>query len=395
MRFGLNAQRLVGQRLGVGRYLEYLIKYWSVQMRPDDVLNIYVERPFDAASLGVDDPRIRVHHLTLHGTRIGGKAWENLLLPARARENDVLFGAAYTLPVLYPGRAVVAIHSVNEQAAGAHSRWYGMTYEPLYRASAHRAARVIVPSESVRRDAVARYQLDPCKLVVIGQGADAAFMPNRDPEYLRAARVQHIGSDVPYILWVGKLSQRRNLPMMLQAFALFKQRGYPHKLLLFGPNHLDLPLHALTDHLGITADVIQTDGVSPDHRALIAVYNAADVYLNMSLYEGFSMTLVEALACGVPVVISNRGALPEIAGDAGVVVDEITPQAFADALARVVGDAALAGDLRARSVARSALWRWHGFAQATLDVLREVGSSTAPSPNSGRGNSEASSSLPP
>ncbi len=371
MRFGVNAQRLAGQRLGVGRYLEYMLKYWSAQLRADDSLHIYVEQPFDPASLGLGD-RVHVHHLTLAGIRIGGKVWENLLLPTRAHEIDVLFGAAYSLPLLYPGKSVLALHSVNEQQSGAHSAWYAFTYEPIYRASAHKAPVVIVPSESVKQDAIARYRLPPEKLVVIPQGADMSFTPNRDADAIRAARLRHIGSDTPYIVWVGKLSQRRNIPMLLEAFALFKRRGFPHKLLLMGPNHLNLPLSEITVRLGISGDVIQTDGKFTDHRELIAVYNAADVYLNMSLYEGFSMTLVEALACGVPVIVSKRAALAEIAGEAGILIDDITPEAFADALVRVLSDTALSDSLRRKSIARSAAYRWEGFAQATLDVLRRV-----------------------
>ncbi len=370
MRFGINAQRLAGQRLGVGRYIEYMFKYWDTMLHDNDVVNVYVQFPFDKNSLGLSD-RFRVHHLK---PNLGGKAWENVLLPIQSRNNDVLYGPSYTLPVLYPGRTVVAIHSVNEVAAGAHSAWYHLTYERLYRLSASKADVVIVPSESVKQDITSYYGTPLDKLEIIGQGADVTFIPVEDEAFKRAARMRHVGEDVPYLLWVGKLSQRRNIPLLLEAFSILKRRDkIPHKLLLFGPNHLNLPLDELTDKLGIRESVIQTDGVLPDHRELIAVYNGADAYVNASLYEGFSMTLVEALACGLPVIVSNRAALREISGEAGIKVDEVTAEAFADAVSAVLRDPSLQAELRRKSIERSAAYRWERFARQTLDVLRRVG----------------------
>jgi glycosyltransferase involved in cell wall biosynthesis len=373
MRFGINAQRLAGQRLGIGRYIEYLLRYCDRQIAPDDEIHVYVEQPFDPASLGLSE-KCRVHHLTLNGRRIRGKAWENLLLSSRAREVDVLLGPSYTLPLFYRGRTVVAIHSVNEVQAGAHTGWYQLTYEPLYRASTRRARAVIAPSQSVKEDLVKRYRLSEDKVKVVPLGADTAFAPVDDPEWKQATRVRHIGSDSPYIVWVGKLSRRRNIPLLIEAFALLKKRArVPHKLLLMGPNHLKLPLGEIAERFGVGGEVIQTDGDFADHRELVAVYNAADLFVSASLYEGFSMPLVEAMACGLPVVVSNRAALAEIAGGYGCLVDEITAPSFASALGQVLTDSVLRAELCRKSLARSADYRWHGFARQMLEILRQAG----------------------
>jgi glycosyltransferase involved in cell wall biosynthesis len=277
------------------------------------------------------------------------------------------------VPLTYPGRTVVAIHSTNEIVAGAHDRRYRFTFAAHYRASARAADRIIAPSHTTKRDIVDYYGIGPERVSVIPQAADAAFRPHPDDGSLAEVRRRYFGADRPYLLFVGKLSQRRNIPLVLEAFAELRRReGVPHGLLLFGPNHLDLPLAGLASKLGIADSVVQTDGRVADHRELALIYAAADVYVNASLYEGFSMTLVEALASGVPCVVARRGALEEIAGDAALLIDEVSAEAFADGLARMLRDRDLQADLRKRGPERARAFDWADTARRTWGVLAEV-----------------------
>ncbi|HET9051249.1 MAG TPA: glycosyltransferase family 1 protein, partial [Candidatus Dormibacteraeota bacterium] len=316
------------------------------------------------------------------GPALPGYAWQSLVMAPRAWRCDVLFAPSYRLPAAYRGRSVLAIHSVNEVTAGTHPRRYRYTHGLINRHSARRADAVIVPSQSVLLDIQRAYGLPAEKLAVVPQGADEAFRPIDDAEVLRAARRRLVGDDRPYLLWVGKLSQRRNIPALLEAFALLKRRhAVPHALVLMGPNHLHVPLERLSRDLGIEGSVVQTDGRIAHHSELVPVYNAADAYVNASAYEGFSMTLVEALSCGLPCVVANRGALPEIAGDAAVYVDDPRPEPLAEAMHRVLDDAELRGRLRAAALRRAVDLRWDVTARRTLDVLRRVaGSGSAPQP---------------
>ena len=369
MRIGVNARRLTGQPLGVARYIEYLLKYWSVQTEPDE--QIVLLSPHALELNGLDQTRIETRVLP---SRLGGVGWENAVLPRHARDLDVLFGPGYTLPLARRKRSVVAIHSMNEVEAGTHSWTYGLTYAPLYRMSARQADRVIVPSRSTLDDIKAHYGIPDEKLVVVPQGADDAFARVHDEAAVRAAHRKWLGDDRPFILFVGKLSQRRNIPTLIRAFARLKREtGVPHALLFMGPNHLQLPLREVAEAAGVGGDVVQTDGKVSSHAELAAVYTAADMYVNASLYEGFSLTLVEALACGTPVVAANRGALGEIAGDAALLVDEPTEEALANAMARVLDDSSLRDELRRRGPERARAFRWEETARQTLDVLREVG----------------------
>jgi glycosyltransferase involved in cell wall biosynthesis len=369
VRIGVNARRLTGQRLGVARYIEYLLKYWSEQIDADDRVVLLSPHPLHLD--GLADERIETRVLP---SRVGGVAWENTALARNAADLDVLFGPGYTLPVARRGKSVVAIHSMNEVESGTHSWTYRFTYAPLYRLSARRADRVIVPSRSTLEDIKAHYSIADDKLVVVPQGADDAFAPVDDEDVLRTARVKWLGADRPFLVFVGKLSQRRNILTLIRAFGRLKrEHDIPHALLLMGPNHLDLPLAGTAAEAGVERDVIQDDGKVENHLELAAVYSAADMYVNASLYEGFSLTLVEALACGTPVVAADRGALGEIAGDAAVLVEDPTEEALAEAMWRVLDDAALRAELRRRGPERARLFRWEETARQTLDVLRDVG----------------------
>jgi glycosyltransferase involved in cell wall biosynthesis len=161
--------------------------------------------------------------------------------------------------------------------------------------------------------------------------------------------------------------------MLLRAFARLKQEErIPHGLLLFGPNPNNLPLAALCAELGITDDVVQTDGKVDDHAELVPIYNAAEVFVHPSEYEGWSMTTVEAMACGTAVIAANRGGLGEAANGHALMLDAPSVDSLADALRRVLGDDALRQDLKRRAFARGSALRWQETTQQTLDVLREV-----------------------
>lgn len=368
LRFGIDAQRLSGQRLGVGRYIEYLLRQWASQLHSIERMTVYVRE-----SMGPQPRLPEAMDVRVIAPRLPAALWQHLALPLHARDVDVLFCPSYSMPLHYSGRCVLAIHSVNEVKQGAHPWWYRLRYTELYRRSARRADRVIVPSHSTAGDVHAAYGVPLERVSVVPQGADEAFRPLDDPGALRAARLRWLGEDRPFVLWVGKLSQRRNIPLLLRAFARLKdEQRIPHALLLMGPNHVDLPLERLIEGLGLVGDVIQTDGRISSHEELVPVYNAAELYINASLYEGFSMTLVEALSCGTPVVAARSGALPEIAGDAAVLVDDLTEEGLADSIYRVLSDTALKKDLSHRSVERAALFRWSTTASLTLDVMRRV-----------------------
>lgn len=368
MRLGIDGQRLQGQRLGVGRYIEYLVKYWGEQKEPTDKVTLFLR-----GGNNHDVPPYPGVELAPLAPALTGQLWQNLILGRELRKVDVLFCPSYTVPVLRQGTFVVATHSIEEAEPGSVSRSYRYTYSLLYRASARRAARVIVPSELVRQQVLEFYRLPAEKLVVIPQGADDRFRPSEDREADRRARLRFVGTDRPYLVFVGKLSARRSIPLLIEAFSVVvKEDRIPHALLLLGPNHLNLPIREDAERLGVADRVVQDDGRFADHAELVSAYTAADAYVSASAYEGFSITMVEAMACGTPIVAMRRGAVPEVTGDAAVLVEDHTAEALADGLRRVLRDEELRATLRRRSLDRAAQFRWSDIARRTLAVIRSV-----------------------
>lgn len=369
MRVGVSAWRLSGQRLGVARYIEYLLKYWSTMLEEEDRCTLYVHEPADTALLDLSS----AYDARLVRPRLTNALWENLLLPFSARNLDVLFGPSYTLPLAYRGRSVVSIHSVDEVQPGAHSLWHQLTYTQKYRLSCRRADRVIVNAVSTKERVHEAYGVPEAKIDVIWLGADDGFQPVDNPDLLRATRIRLVGADRPYVLFAGGLSRRRNVPMLLEAFGILKrEEKIPHALLLFGPNRSKLPLDDLTRRFGIENDVVQTDGRVAHHHELVPVYGAADLFVLPSSSEGFSLTLAEAMSCGVPVVTVNRAALGEVAYGYACTIEEPRVDALAGAMYSVLSDENRSRELRAKSLERAKSMRWRETARRTLDVLRRV-----------------------
>lgn len=372
MRIAFNGQRLAGQPFGVGRYLEYLLRHWNDQLVDGESLTVFVRRPPPEwlAKLG---PRI---HTTLLESKMSGIPWETLRLGSAAKSHDVLFCPAYTGPVGYRGPLVVATHSVNETEPRAHGWLYRQTYSRLHRYCARRADAVIVPGERTRQAVAQYYGVTDHRLHIVPQGADDAFHPIDDQALLSATRTRFFGSDRPYLLFVGKGSPRRNIPMLVEAFARLRQQGrWPHGLLLFGPYKGDVPLEKLISDLGVGADVVQTPGVVERHSDLAPIYAAADIFIHPAENEGWSMTTVEALACGTPVIAADRGGLGEVARGHAYMV-EPSVESLVHAIQTVLSDDALRADLRRRARERGAALRWDKIAEQSLDVVRDVANRT-------------------
>ncbi|HEX2721700.1 MAG TPA: glycosyltransferase family 1 protein [Gemmatimonadaceae bacterium] len=373
MRIAFNGQRLAGQRLGVGRYIEYMLRYWSRMLEPSEEVTLFLRRKLDPAGLaylGLSD-RIRPKVLS---PDVSGIVWENLRLGFAASGTDVLFCPAYTAPLVTSAPLVVATHSVNEIQPAAQSRWHSFTYSKLYRRSALRAERVIVPCETTRQDVASFYGVDPKRIAVVEQGSDDSFRPIDDAAVLTSVRKRFFDGNRPFILFAGKCSTRRNIPMLIRAFAQLKHsHNLPHGLLLFGPNPDGLPLRELCKELGVADSVVQDDGQIRDHSELVAIYNAADLFVHPSEFEGWSMTTVEAMGCGTAVVAVDRGGLGEVARGHAFMIDQPTVESLAHAIHTVLSDDTLRQSLKAKALARGSALRWSDTTRRTLDVVRTVG----------------------
>jgi glycosyltransferase involved in cell wall biosynthesis len=235
-----------------------------------------------------------------------------------------------------------------------------------------RADRVIAVSEATRRDALRFYRLNPGKVVVIPEGVEPRFRPEPDPARLAAVR-QKYALPERFILCVGTLEPRKHLPTLLEAYAALRPHHPQLGLVLAGgKGWLYQSFFERLQSLGLeTQTRVTLTGYVPDDD-LPALINCAEVFAFPSVFEGFGLPPLEAMACGVPVVCSNASSLPEVVSDAGISLPPADPRAWAEALDRLLTDPVLHADLRTRGLARACQFTWEAAAQRTVEIYRAV-----------------------
>ncbi len=297
--------------------------------------------------------------------------WDQVSLP-RALAADgvsVFLSPYYKGPLRARCPVVLTIHDL--YFIGYPGRWRPVrdaTMTALARLYARRAAAIVADSEYSKRAIVTRLGVAPVKVTVIPVALGPEFRPGAPTDALKAQ--YRIAS--PYILYVGNFMPHKNLPRLLRAYAALPgSLRARHTLVLAGGDRDGRPaLEALTTRLGV-ADRVSFPGLIDDGD-LPMLYAGAAAFVLPSLEEGFGLPTLEAMACGTPVVASNRGALPEVVADAGLTVDAEKETELVDAMTRVLSDALLADDLRRRGLARAPLFSSERTAGRILALLREV-----------------------
>jgi len=299
--------------------------------------------------------------------------WEQTVLPLHLRglRIDALHSPHHTTPLVPSGcRRVVTFHDLTffllPRRYPLARRLY---FQTMTRLSARVSDAVIVPSETVRQDAVRILRLAPQRVYVTPEAAGPAFHP-RDDGAVDAVRRRY-GLEGPFLLSVGSLEPGKNRERLLQAFARLRARGLGHTLAVVGQRAWRYEGEApLARRLGL-ADSVRFLGHVPQ-ADLPALYSAADLFVFPSLYEGFGLPALEALACGTPVVASNVSAVPEVVGDAALQVPPFDVEALADAIERLLRDDGLRAELRERGLERAALFSWEKTAAQTVEVYRRA-----------------------
>ncbi|HEV2131090.1 MAG TPA: glycosyltransferase family 1 protein [Longimicrobiaceae bacterium] len=367
MRLGVNGLRLTGARLGVGRYLEYLLRWWPTLEHPFSEIAVYTpEIPADP--IAVQEP-VR---LQLLGPRTSPAVWEHLVLPLRKPRDDLFFCPGYVVPLLSRGERIVVTHHGSYEAIPKAFPWLERNKARLlFHYSCLRAERVITVSESSKRDIMRFYGIPAARIEVIPQGVDEAFRPLDDPALLEARRRSYFPDGRPYLLFVGKLSTRRRIPELLEAFVrLVRRLDLPHGLVLIGPDSGGQPLRERVAELGIGERIVHRAFAS--HAELAEAYNAADLFIYPSDYEGFGVPVLEAMACGTPAIALNNSAFPEFAGGIAHFARDGSVEGLEEAMETVL----FSGEIRARTrkegPRRAEGYRWPAIARRTMQLLNEV-----------------------
>jgi glycosyltransferase involved in cell wall biosynthesis len=360
---------------GSGQYIQYLLPAMAA-LEPK--IRFHSITP-NGANIQCPTPNVRSYKTSdRFGHRLADvyKLWfEQVAFPRISvdRKANVAHVPYFASPARPRTPTVVTVHDLIPVLLPAYrGSALVRVYTRLVAAGARRADAIITDSESSKRDIVAHLKVDPQHVHVIPLAAGPQFQPAM-PEAIEYARSRYRLPD-RYVLYLGGFDLRKNVPTLLEAFAqLSRERPGPSEVGLviagqlpaadtdFSPNP-----RRIAAQLGIEESVVLPGWI--DEADKPALYSGAELFVFPSMYEGFGLPVLEAMACGTPVVTSNRSSLPEVVGQAGLTVDPRTPEALAQAMASILGDDARRQAMRQASLVQAGHYSWERTARATIEV---------------------------
>ncbi|MFI5178799.1 MAG: glycosyltransferase [Vicinamibacterales bacterium] len=368
MRIAFDGSALRPRRTGVGYYTEHLLHHLALEA-PDDELIVLSNRAVDTTT--PLPPRVRV---VVPPHRVPRMVWMQVGAPAAlARlDVDVVHFTNGMVPLSSPAPTVVTIHDMSLRLLPRyHPPRRVLLNRPLMDLAARRADAVITVSDSAKRDIVRLYDLDPERVHVVYEAAAPQFRPVTDPAELDRVRRRY-GLDERVILYVGTIEPRKNLPKLIEAFARRQRAGeLSHQLVCVGPyGWLSRGIDDLVNRLNVANAVTFTGYVPFDD--LPALYSLAEIFVYPSMYEGFGLPVIEAMACGVPVVTGRAAALAEVGGNAVEQVEQVEADALGDAIVGLAKDPERRRQLGAAGLARADRFSWTRAARQSLDIYRQA-----------------------
>lgn len=349
MRIVIDSQATAGQATGFGRYVRNLVPALRA-IAPPGVTFV----PVTTVRKNLRTP-----------ARI---LWDNVGLPvvAATKRPDLLFVPAFSAPVLWPGKLVVTCHDlIGRLFPGSFSRSARFYWSHLLPRSMRHADHILTISDATKRDIVRLLGIPDSRITVTPLGVEPGFQP--DTGTVRAAEVRaRYRLPRPFCIAVGTIEPRKNYPFLIDAFAVSKRED--HDLVIVGKRGWDArAVEQRIRQLHVDERVHVLEYV--EEADLVTLLGCATALLFPSRYEGFGLPVLEAMACGTPVVATTTSSVPEVGGDAVLYADPADRQLWAAHIGRIIADAQLRADLRQRGLARAATFTWHRTAQLTLDAL--------------------------
>lgn len=377
LRIAIDYTSAVNQNAGIGRFVRSLVHAVVANDQKDSFLLLHANPnpgrvPDYPRGANVSRRVLRVNE------RWTNILWHRLQVPIPADwltgPVDLFHSPDFVMPPVGAARSILTVHDLAfllyPECADARLRAY---LEKVVPRSAQRADYVVADSENTRNDVICLLGVAPERVTVVPGGVDPSFRPVTEPARLAALR-HEIGIDetTPYILFIGVIEPRKNLMGLIEAFDILKsRRPLPHKLVVAGRRGwLSDGTMDRADRSLYRSDII-FPGFIPEGE-MATLYSAAESFAFPSHYEGFGLPVLEAMACGKPVVASRASSLPEIVGDAGMQVDPDDPERLASALELLALNPEMRADFSARGLERAALFSWDAAAKVMLDVYHKV-----------------------
>lgn len=364
MILGVDGIRLVVGRSGVARCIEALLRCFEELEHPFSEIRLYTPEPIPADIYLPPN----TSNVVLKSS-LPFPAWEQITMLKAHGNKNLLLCPSYVSPLAARCPTFLIHHGSYEGYPQAFDWWTLNKAWLIYSLSAKRATALSTVSEYSKRDMVKFYGINPEKINVVPEGVDTkVFRPIDDEKRLSEWRTKVFGEDVRYIVYVGKPTERRNLSALIRAFAELKKADYPHKLLIAGASLPGTsPFRKVIDELNLQREVFVLDYVT--HEEMFLVYNAASLFIYPSSYEGFGMPVLEAMACGTPLITLDNTAFPEFAGGIAHLLPDAEVSTLKEGMAAVLDDEAWQKQMREDGPKRAADYDWHILTRRYLDLM--------------------------
>jgi glycosyltransferase involved in cell wall biosynthesis len=370
MRIGLIVYGLDRPLTGIGRYTLELARAMSaLTPRPDIVL-------LRAGALGPLENETHFPEVQLPACALlpGLITLGNVVIPSVARRLglDVIHDPTGVTPLLFglgQFKSVVTIHDVFAWSCPGNSSLLDrLIYRQWLPRMAPKTNAIITVSEQSKKDIQQYLAPQRRDIKIIPYGVTDVFRP-LPTEQVKRHLEKRFGLSTPYILYVGSLTRRKNIERALEAFALLRPTFPDLRFVLAGPrSFLQTPVEEIIGRLDIAEQILLTGPLTD--KDLPALYNGAQLFVFPSLYEGFGLPVLEALSCGTPVITSTCSSLPEVAGEAAILVDPYDVNAIAVAMQQVLSEPKLAAEMVDAGLARAKQFSWERTAQETMAVYQ-------------------------
>ncbi|MGQ9630788.1 MAG: glycosyltransferase family 4 protein [bacterium] len=367
MRIGLDACGLTRDRTGVGSYAHQLIAHLT-KVDDENEYVLFGNKP-RRTSLSDFSPPLEGHLADVPLDSL----WMQAYLPFKLRKEgiEIFHGLSFTVPLAFGGPRIATIHDITAfMPEGIHTPSTRLKHRLFARASARSAQRIIAVSENTKRDAMALLGIGEERIRVIHLGVSREYRPISDVVELERVRRKY-GLPERFILFVGTLEPRKNAVGLIEAYGrLVSHMSDVPKLVIAGKRGwLFEGIFQRVRELRLEDRIIFPGFV--DSGDLPGLYNLAEVFVWPTLYEGFGLPPLEAMACGVPVVTSNTSSIPEVVGDGALKVNPRDPGEIAEAISCVLGDRSLRDSLRKKGLERAKGFTWEECARRTVEVYSE------------------------
>lgn len=375
MRIAIDVTVTIGQKTGIGLYVHHLIENLArIDKENKYLLYTHFWRSFRAKKKTLSLPvqpnfRLMVKRIP---NRITNLLFNYLHLPIDffLPPTDIVHCTCYLTPVSKKSKSIVTIYDLTPllfpEFHVEHIK--KVIFKGLLN-SVCKVDKIIAISESTKKDVMRLFHIPEDKIEVIYGAADKIYHPIEDPEILKQIRSKY---KIPnkFVLFVGIIEPRKNIVRLIQSFSILRKK-FEHKLVIVGRKgwfYDEIFTQVRRSHLG--EEVIFT-GYVPQEE-LPALYNAAELFVYPSLYEGFGLPPLEAMACGTPVITSNVSSLPEVMGDAALLVDPYNVEEMAQTMYRVLANRNLRYSMIDKGLWQAKKFSWERTAQETLQVYKEV-----------------------